>query len=231
MKKSALVPSAPYLWFVFCRWLVRVMIFQFSGGVKGIGRENVPMKGPVIIAPVHVSHLDPPAIACSHPRQARYMAKEELFANKWTAKLIRSLGAFPVKRGEGDTESMRVALEILNQGMALVVFPEGTRGEGKTLQALSRGVAVLAKKTNAIVVPAGISGTHERLPMGQSKLKKGRVTVEYGKPFTYTEIATSSSEKENREIFSRHLSEQIVELCNRNGFPIQLQSTETNEPS
>lgn len=222
MPQEVITPKANPLWFAFCRWLTKVIIFNCYGRFTSIGDENVPRTGAAIIAPVHVSHLDPPAVACGSARQMRYMAKEELFRKKWARILISSLGAFPVKRGEGDTESIRISLEMLKQGEALVLFPEGTRGDGKTLLPISRGVAMLAKKTKVPIIPVGIIGTHTRMPVGTLKIKRGDVTVVYGTPFTYDEVATSENERENREIFSDFLASRIVELCNQHGFDIKI---------
>jgi 1-acyl-sn-glycerol-3-phosphate acyltransferase len=213
-------------WFRFCRWLVRVFVYRVGGGFRSITPENVPASGAVILAPVHVSHLDPPAVACGSKRVMRFMAKEELFKVPVFGPLIRSLGAFPVKRGEGDTESIRFSMEVLERGEVMLVFPEGTRGDGLTMLPMNRGVAMLAKRTKASVVPVGIIGTHIRLPRGQSKTKRGVVTVVYGEPFTYADVATSSSEKENREIFANELARRMAKLCTDHGMPLAVPSGE-----
>jgi 1-acyl-sn-glycerol-3-phosphate acyltransferase len=159
------------------------------------------------------------------------MAKEELFKHPFFGWLINSLGAYPVKRGEGDTESIRRTIALLKEGEAVLIFPEGTRGDGKTIQEMSRGVAMLAKKTEAPVLPVGIIGTNKVMPVGSFKGEKSRVTIAFGRPFTYAEVATSSSEKENRELFSRALQERIVQLCRDNGMPLELQHSADTEKS
>lgn len=208
-------------WFAFCRWLVRVFFYRLGGGFGSEGQENIPKTGPVIFAPIHVSHTDPPAVACGCSRRMRFMAKADLFDHKFFGWLIGSLGAFRVARGEGDTESVRTTIDLLNEGEAVLVFPEGTRGDGETMLPIARGVAMLAKKTNAQVVPVGLIGTLQKLPKGASKPRKSRVTVVYGKPFTYAQICTETSEKKNREIFAQVLSERIVALCNAHGFMVK----------
>lgn len=224
MPDSIVLPRAHPTWFSFCRWLVRVLIFKRTGRLIAKGEENIPASGATLVAPIHVSHLDPPAVACSSRRQMRFMAKEELFKNKFAGWLFGSLGAYKVRRGESDSESIRMSIEMLARGEALVLFPEGTRGNGKELQSMSRGVAMLAKKTKAKVVPVGIVGTHTKFPVGVSKISRGDVVVSYGKPFTYEEVATGANEKENREIFSQYLADRITELCNAEGMGIQRSS-------
>lgn len=214
-------PKAHPTWFAFIRWLVRVFFFQTNGGFRSIGTENIPMTGPVIFAPIHLSHADPPAVACGCKRRMRFMAKADLFDHKIFGWLIRSLGAFKVNRGESDTESIRISIEVLNAGEALLVFPEGTRGDGQTMLPIARGVAMLAKKTNAQIVPVAIAGTHIRLAKGSSKIKKAPIVVSYGVPFRYSDVASGSNEKENRDIFARVLADKICSLCNDLGLPIK----------
>ena len=208
-------------WFAFCRWFVRVFFYSLGGGFRSVGRENVPDTGPVLFAPIHLSHTDPPAVACGCSRRLRFMSKAEMFDHKFLGWLIGSLGAFRVNRGEGDTEAIRTAIELLNSGEAILIFPEGTRGDGKVMQPISRGVSVLAKKTNAQVIPVGLIGTFERLPKGSSKLRRSVVTVVYGRPFTYAEICHDDNEKVNRATFSRVLAQRIAELCNAHGLMVK----------
>lgn len=132
------------LWYFFVLNLAKFMYFLL-GGIRTKGK--MLMSGPLIVAPVHLSHLDPPAVACGCNRMLRFMAKKTFRgAFGW---LIRSLGAFPVNRGEGDMESIRFTMTSLEKGEAVIIFPEGTRGDGKRLGPLSKGVALIAKNRSA----------------------------------------------------------------------------------
>jgi 1-acyl-sn-glycerol-3-phosphate acyltransferase len=208
-------------WYRFVNWLVRTVYFGIgTGGLRAVNPENIPMSGPVIVAPIHVSHLDPPSTACAMPhRRLRFMAKEELFKGPF-GKIIASLGAFPVHRGEGDMEAIRKSIEMLNDGEALLVHPEGTRGDGVHMLPVNKGVAMLAKRTGAPVVPVGIIGSNIVMPRGKKKGKRHRITIAFGKPFTYTDVAKGENEKEAREVFCRVLSERIRDLCDAHGFPV-----------
>jgi 1-acyl-sn-glycerol-3-phosphate acyltransferase len=217
-------------WYWFVRATVKWLFFKGSGGLRVSGKRNVPREGPLIVAPNHVSHLDPPVTACTLPRKLTFMAKEELFNNKLFGGLIGSLGAFPIRRGEGDTEAIRNAMMLLEKGHAVLVFPEGTRGDGAALLPLNRGVAMLAKRTGAKVLPVGIVGTHKKWPKGRSKPKWGRIHVLFGEPFTYEQMATSDSEKVNRETFTAELERRLLNLCREGGYDLRSASSDSSSP-
>ncbi|MBC8066367.1 MAG: 1-acyl-sn-glycerol-3-phosphate acyltransferase [Chlorobia bacterium] len=220
-------------WYRFVNWLVRTFFFGLvTGGLKSIGRENIPSTGPVIIAPIHVSHLDPPATSCAMPqRRLRFMAKEELFKGIF-GKLIASLGAYPVHRGEGDMEAIRKSIDMLNQGEALLIHPEGTRGDGVRMLPVNKGVAMLAKRTGAPVVPVGIVGSKVVMPRGKAKRRRHLITIAFGKPFTFAEVAQGFNDKEARDEFCRVISERIRKLCNEHGFPVlPAEDSKVQEPA
>lgn len=187
--------------------------------VRLIGLDNVPRGESVIFAPNHVSYKDPPAIGGKTPIQMRAMAKAELFKGIMGWWLL-SVGVYPVKRGEADLEILRVSLKILKSGQNLLIFPEGTRGDGFHMLPLSKGVSFLAKKSKVKVVPVGIVGTHHKKVTPEKPKPKGPVIVAFGDPFTYAEVTPSGKTEE----FDRYLSARIVELCNAHGYPLQLQA-------
>lgn len=200
------------------------------GGMRVTGRENIPGEGAVIFAPNHFSNLDPPLCAAAQrKRQLWFMAKEELFAKKWFGALIASLGAYPVRRGETDSESIRKTIALLESDKAVLVFPEGSRGDGVSLGAVNRGVSLLAKRTGAWVLPIGIVGTQALLPSGSKKMVRGVVRVRFGKPFRYEDVA-GANERAIRENFARELASRIVELCAAEGLALKT-STESEAQS
>ncbi len=212
----------------FHRFVRSVARFHLAlcGGLKVTGQDRIPLTGPVIFAPNHISYLDTSAVAGGMSRMLRFMAKEELWDNKLIGGVVSGVGGFPIRRGEGDSEAIRNALAALADGDALLIYPEGTRGDGVTIGPINRGVAMLAKRSGAAVVPVAITGTNIIMPKrwpGQPKQSGRRhvVRVEYGEPFTYAEIAKSSSDRENRDKFANYLTDRLVELCARNGLPLR----------
>jgi 1-acyl-sn-glycerol-3-phosphate acyltransferase len=219
-------------WYFFVLWVARHIVLRFfSGGLKIIGQENIPLEGPVILAPNHVSFFDPPVVSCGSPRCVAFLAKEELFRPPVFGPLIRSLNAFPVKRGAGDTSAVRLALEKLGEGHCLIMFPEGTRGDGKTLGPMQSGVALMAKKSGALVVPVGVYGTHKILPKGRKLPGFSRLRVAYGRPFTYADASSSEDDKLNRRLFSERLEREIVEQCRTAGLELKTSPARESSPT
>ena len=142
--------------------------------------ENLSIDGPVIFAPVHRSNLDSMLVAGASARRTRALAKHTMFKSKPFAWLIASLGGFPVERGTADREALRVARMLLENGEAMFVFPEGTRQEGQKVGDMYDGVAYLAAKTGARVIPVGIAGTGEAMGKGTKIPKRVKVVIQVG---------------------------------------------------
>ncbi len=204
-------------WYFFILALARG-VFRLMGGLRPQQESLVPRSGPVLVAPTHFSHFDPPAVACATNRKLAFMAKEELFKVPVLGALIRSLGAFPVKRGDGDTEAFRRTIRLLEAGEAVLLFPEGTRGDAEHLGAINRGVTLLARRTGAQVVPVAIVGTHRMFPKGAKKPKRGRIVVRFGEPFKATELPKGRA-------FEDELRDRLLALSAEAGLPLRIGPT------
>lgn len=148
--------------------------------VSFINQHNLAVPGKVIYAPVHRSNLDAPLVASGADRRLRALAKESLFSNSAARWYISSLGAFPVDRGNADRESLRVAASIIEEGEPMLIFPEGTRQSGPEVGEVFDGVAFLAARTDAPVVPVGIAGTEEAMPTGSKRIHRSTVVIAAG---------------------------------------------------
>ncbi|HEY0866814.1 MAG TPA: lysophospholipid acyltransferase family protein [Fimbriimonas sp.] len=198
------------------------LMFAVRGGLSVRGRENVPTGEGLLVVSNHMSHLDPPALACAvRQRRLLAMAKEELFQHPAFGWLIAKIGAFPIRRGEADLESVKLAMSYLEAGESMIVFPEGTRSDGVRMLHIERGVSMLAKKTGVKVLPVGINGTQVLMPRGAKGRWRHHVRVAIGPPFTYQEVATGRNERENREKFALEVQNRIIAQCRETGLDLQ----------
>jgi len=173
--------------------------FHIAFNLKFEGRKNIPKKTPVIYASNHRTNADPPLVGCGARGTYAFMAKEELFRNKLFAWLIRSLGAFPVSRGKGDTAVLDTAVERLNNGKSLMIFPEGTRSKDGKVHRGHSGAAVIAARSGRQIIPVGI--------VFGDKLKfRAKITVKYGEPIDPAEYVENPDDPNPR---------QLVKLKNR----------------
>jgi 1-acyl-sn-glycerol-3-phosphate acyltransferase len=153
--------------------------------VSAVGTERVPRDGPLLLASNHSSVLDPPLIGCVLPRELDYMAKSELFRIPGFGRLIRALNAHPVDRSGSDSAALRLALRLLGDGRAVLVFPEGTRGAEGRLGPAHAGAGMLAALSGAPVLPVYIQGSGRALPRGAVVPRPVRVTVRFGAPIRF----------------------------------------------
>jgi glycerol-3-phosphate dehydrogenase (NAD(P)+) len=176
----------------FLYWPVRWFLKGFVLGyfrLRRLGREHIP-DGGVVLAANHRSFLDPFAIGYCLPRPVYFVAKQELFRNPILGWLLNSMGAFPIRRGGSDEESMETALQLLDRGDAVVIFPEGTRIRAGSLGRPKRGVGRIALQSGAPVVPVAITGS-ERARTGWL-IRPVKVHVRCGPPLTFPRVERPS---------------------------------------
>jgi 1-acyl-sn-glycerol-3-phosphate acyltransferase len=146
------------------------------------GTDKVPASGPFVLAPVHRSNLDfLLASFVARPRM-RYMGKASIWNWAPLGWFVSLLGAFPVHRGTADRESLRTCLEIIENGESLVMFPEGTRRTGDEVTDLFDGPAYVAARTGVPLVPVGIGGSAEAMPVGSKLIRPHKVVLVVGDP-------------------------------------------------
>ena len=165
-------------------WVIWEILRTLAFPLKVQGRENVPAQGACIFASNHLSYLDPMIIGGCFSRYISYMAKDSLFKNKVFAFFLKGVGAFPVKRESSDIGAIKEALKRLKAGCPLVLFPEGTRLTSQ--KEIHPGVAFIAAKSGAPVVPVYIKGSDQVLPPGAKFLRRFPVSVSFGPPKIYS---------------------------------------------
>lgn len=193
----------------FCKevikWIVRGAIyiwFKFVYRVEIKGLENIPKSGPLIFCGNHRSYVDPPLIVCTAKRDMKFLAKEELYKNKFLAFLGWAFEAIPVKRDEKDVTAIKHSLKVLKDGNCIALFPEGTRNGLEKGEKVKDGVAFFAVRSGAKVVPCGIKG-------GTKDCKK--ITITYGKPLDYSKYK-GSKDKEILDSVTEEIMNNIIEL-------------------
>lgn len=146
------------------------------------GTDNIPLDGPLIIAPNHQTYADPPLVTIPVRRPVHYMAWARLFAVPVFGTFIRRLRAFPVDIDRSDGQAVREAVRLLRAGEALMIFPEGGRTPDGALQPFKLGAFRLAVTHGTPVLPVTIAGAWESWPSHRAWPRRGRVTITYHRP-------------------------------------------------
>lgn len=134
-------------------------VFGILYPVRAEGTTHVPLTGAVILCSNHIANIDPICMACALKRPVRFMAKAELFAVKPLKAFLEKLGAFAVKRGEMDMSAMRTSFQVLKEGGALGIYPQGTRDKTNS-RPMASGVGFIAQRSKAQVIPVRVFGPY-----------------------------------------------------------------------
>jgi 1-acyl-sn-glycerol-3-phosphate acyltransferase len=159
-----------------------LLVAKLLGRIRVVGAEKVPAEGPFILAPVHRSNVDFALTCVITRRQMRYMGKDSIWKSRLLGRFVSLLGAFPVHRGSADRDALRACIDIVGGGNPLVMFPEGTRMSGPTVQDLFDGTAYVAAKTHVPIVPVGIGGSEAMMPKGAKLPRLTKLVLVVGDP-------------------------------------------------
>ncbi len=188
---------------------IAVMLMRLLFRLEARGTEHIPRSGALVIVANHSSVLDPPLVGGAAPRPLTYLAKAELFDIPLFGALIRGVNARPLRRDGADAGALRTALRVLDDGGALLVFPEGTRGPEGMLREPKGGAAMLAVLGGAPVVPTYIKGSGAAWPKGRRLPRPAKVVVTFGPPLTF-QRAPGVDRKAHYEATSRALMAAIA---------------------
>jgi len=196
-------------------WFIRLCLFLYVHGPKVEGLENVPATGGAILVSNHLNNADPCVIPGVFKRRIITMAKKEMFKWPVISLLFRFIGAFPVDRQAADISALREAQHVVNDGLLLLMFPEGTRSRDRQLHEGFPGTALIAYRTGVPIIPIAITGTEHLLwPWLFVRPFVGpQVNVRIGKPFypPKAERITSQAAKDATDEIMLHVAELLPE--------------------
>lgn len=192
------------MFYAIARGLVS-FVYHIVFKITIVGKENIPVqKGGCIIASNHVSNNDPPFIGVVFKGKYTFMAKEELFCNRFFGWLIRKMGAFPVKRGAKDLSAIDTAIESLGRGRTFIIFPEGTRSKTGEFGRPKSGVSIIAVRAKAPVIPVFVR-------YGRKKFRRNAL-ISIGKTIAAEELEADISDKHAVHAISNRIMGEIAAL-------------------
>jgi 1-acyl-sn-glycerol-3-phosphate acyltransferase len=172
----------------FLGWCFFRLLFKLYFRSRAGNPERVPESGPVILAGNHASFLDPPLIGSCLRRGISYLARETLFRFPPLGWLLRSWNVVPLDRDGGSAAGLRVILDRLREGRAIILFPEGTRTRDGKLQPARAGIGLIVIKSDVPVVPVRVFGTYEAYGRHVRVPRTHRVAVKFGVPMHFTAL-------------------------------------------
>jgi 1-acyl-sn-glycerol-3-phosphate acyltransferase len=189
-------------------WLLFRLIARVILRMKIIRPHLIPRTGPLIIASNHIAYADPPLLGSTFPMEIHFLAKRELFRNRLFRFMIASLNAHPINRRGFDRRAIETAIEILQNKQGILIFPEGTRSDGRVLLPARPGIGLVARRGSFPVLPVYIHGTHR---LGACFLGREKCRVIIGEIIPAIEIAKYP---DNREGYKK-LADDIMESIRR----------------
>ena len=177
------------------------------------GREHVPLTGPLLIVANHLSWYDPILLGVVLPRRVWFFTKVEIFSWPFVGLLCRLTGQIPVNRGESDRAALERGLTYLQEGKALMVFPEGTVERQEQMIAAHTGAAMLAMRTGVTILPIAHCGT--RRVLRSLRIWFPRVEIQIGKPYTRV-LPEGVPRKVALKLVTEDMMKRIAEMLPRN---------------
>ncbi len=207
----------------FWRRLVRPIIrgalrsiFRILAPVRIIGKDNIPRKGPYVVAINHVSLFDPPFILSFFPRQLEAMGAVDIWDRPGQGILARLFGGIPVHRGEYDRQLIDTVLNVLRSGYPLLIAPEGERSHVTAMQRGKPGVAYILDEARVPVLPVGIVGTTDDFWQRATRGERPQLEIRIGEPFNLPLLEGKGNERRearqrNADLVMQHVAALLPE--------------------
>ncbi|WP_236919086.1 lysophospholipid acyltransferase family protein [Ereboglobus luteus] len=199
-------------WYGFFLYLDAVLMdIAFRGDVYG--QDNLPKRGPYMIACNHASFLDPPIVGAFLPHQVRFFARKTLWKPGFASWWLDAVGTIPVDRdGGSDVKAIKAVLQTMKDKKVVIMFPEGTRSPDGSLQTAKPGVGMFACRTGVPIVPARVFDSNKAFGTDGKLHPCTPVPVVYGKPLGPTDYDDPSKGKERYQHASDIIMSRIAEL-------------------
>ena len=205
-----------------CGWSCFRFLFRFYFGWRIFNPERVPLTGSVILAPNHASYIDPPLIGATLHRQISFLARDTIFHVPILAGILRSWEVVPVDRDGGTGRGLKQILKRLEEGGAIILFPEGTRSRHGDLNPARSGIGLAVIKSKAPVLPVRVFGTHDAFGPHLRVPRPRRVTVKFGQALWFAEEraeAASCSKQRVKEIYQEVADKIMTEIARLEARP------------
>ncbi len=168
-----------------------IMLFS----IRFVGRENIPVRGGVLVCSNHQSFFDPVLVGMGFRRRLNYLARKTLFRSFAFRWLIEFLDAIPIDREGGGLGGLKETLKRLKRGELVLIFPEGTRTRDGEVAALKPGFVALARRSKTPLLPVAVDGAYDAWPREAKFPRRSRISVSVGSPMTPEYVRTLTDEQ------------------------------------
>jgi 1-acyl-sn-glycerol-3-phosphate acyltransferase len=195
----------------------RVLLAVCGVKVQIEGLDKISQAGSYVFVSNHLSYMDTPAALATIPVHFRFLAKRGLFQIPFLGWHLKRAGHIQVPREDARAavKTMNIAAQLMRQeGISLIIFPEGGRSRDGSLGEFKEGAALIAIRAGAPLVPVGLKGTREVLPFGSGHVQPGVVTLRIGDP-----IPTKGATQQDRERLTQQLRERVAALLDQEAIP------------
>jgi 1-acyl-sn-glycerol-3-phosphate acyltransferase len=193
-------------------WFFFRAVFKIYFRWRVYNPERVPLNGGVILAANHASYIDPPLVGAGVRRMINFLARETLFHVPGLAAILRSWQVVPVDRDAGTGRGLKTILKRLEQGGAIILFPEGTRTRDGNFQPARSGIGLTVIKSSAPVVPVRVFGTYEAYGRRRKFPRPMGLQVKYGKPLLFEQerVEAKTCSKERVKEIYQQIADRIM---------------------